>query len=68
MSRKRVGPDRRADSRPLDPLTCPDCHAIAEPAVLRTPSAVYYHCSRCRRLWSIPKPIDIPTESSDADC
>ena len=29
-------PDRRADSRPLDPSNCPDCHAIVGAAVLRT--------------------------------
>jgi hypothetical protein len=49
-------PDRRASNRPLDPSTCPDCHAIAGPAVLRTETAVYFHCTRCSRLWSIPKP------------
>jgi hypothetical protein len=61
-------PDRRAASRPLDPSTCPDCHAIAGPAVLRTPSAIYFHCSRCSRLWSIQKPVDTQiNESGDSD-
>jgi hypothetical protein len=52
-------PDRRAPSRPLDPSTCPDCHAIATPAVLRTDVAVYFHCAWCGRLWSIQKPAKV---------
>ena len=37
--------------------------------MLRSDSAVYDHCSRCRRLWSIRKPIDTKiTQSRDAGC
>ncbi len=50
-------PDRRSPSRPLDPSTCPECHALATPALFRTDTAVYYHCARCAYLWSIQKPV-----------
>ena len=59
--------DRRAASRPLNPSTCPDCHVIAGAAVLRTERAVYFHCSRCGRLWSIPKPLNGPGGTPDTD-
>jgi hypothetical protein len=35
--------------------------------VLRTDLAVYYHCSRCGRLWSIRKPVDTGLSESDLD-
>jgi len=54
-------PDRRQPSRPLDPSTCPECHAIAGPAVVRTPAAVYFRCPRCAFVWSIPKPQPLRT-------
>ena len=61
-------PDRRADSPPLDPSTCPDCHAIVGAAVLRTDTAVHYRCTRCSRMWSIQKPIRAAREySPDTD-
>ena len=44
-------PDRRSPSRPLDPSTCPECHALATPALFRTDTAVYDHCARCAYLW-----------------
>jgi len=50
-------PDRRSPSRPLDPSTCPECHALATPALFRTDTAVYYHCGRCAYLWCIQKPV-----------
>ena len=50
-------PDRRSPSRPLDPSTCPECHALATPALFRTDTAVYYHCGRCAYLWCILKPV-----------
>lgn len=49
-------PDRRSESRPLDPSTCPECHAIAGPAVVRTPTAVYFRCDVCAHVWSLKKP------------
>ena len=50
-------PDRRSPSRPLDPSTCPECHALATSALFRTDTAVYYHCGRCAYLWCIQKPV-----------
>ena len=50
-------PDRRSPFRPLDPSTCPECHALATPALFRTDTAVYYHCGRCAYLWCIQKPV-----------
>jgi hypothetical protein len=58
-------PDRRSPSRPLDPSTCPECLALATPALFRTDTAVYYHCARCAYLWCIQKPA--PTINSVAD-
>jgi len=49
-------PDRRSLSRPSDPSTCPECLALATPALFRTDTAVYYHCACCAYLWCIQKP------------
>jgi hypothetical protein len=58
-------PERRASSRPVDPSTCPECQALATPALFRTDTAVYYHCARCANLWCIQKPM--PTINNPPD-
>jgi hypothetical protein len=58
-------PDGRSPSRPLDPSTCPECVALATPALFRTDTAVYYHCARCAYLWCIQKAA--PTINSVPD-
>ena len=48
-------PDRRAPSRPSDPL-CPSCRGSSALARVRTDCVIYYVCNRCSHVWALDKP------------